>query len=154
MTIGTRRAPRVPLVAAAAIALLVGTTTSASAAPDFSITTGTVFTDGKAHTQGTIVWRSQRRATVDGRVRDICPTDGYGAYIEVNPIFANGRFGALKRRGDTNGCGPNATSIAAMTFNTERRIHALFVCAVEIDMNGGPTYGDQECRRRNNPRVG
>ena len=68
---------------------------------------------------------------VTGIVDDICPKDGYGAYVEFKVNFVGGGYGTNVRR-DTKGCGAGATSYTfARKFS--RRVKSVGVTLIEID---------------------
>ena len=74
---------------------------------------------------------SAKKFKVTGTVRDICPKDGYGAYIEFKVNFAGGGY-ATDVRKDTTGCKDAATSYTlAHTF--KRKIVSVGVTLIEID---------------------
>ncbi len=92
------------IVVAIALGLVATGASPASAATrQFDVWTEDSLTAGRAHTYGTVEWFSSSIVTVRGRLNDVCPKDGHGAYLRVTFVLANG---ATRRhvRKDTTGC--------------------------------------------------
>ena len=79
-------------------------------AKSYNLTVGTSATPGKANAKGSVTFPSAKQFKVTGTVRDICPADGYGAYIEFRVNFAGGGY-ATNLRKDTTGCKDGATQL-------------------------------------------
>ena len=97
----------------------------------YNLNAGTAATKGKANAKGSVTFPSAKKFKVTGTVRDICPKDGYGAYIEFKVNFAGGGY-ATDVRKDTTGCKDAATKYTvAHTF--KRKIVSVGVTLIEID---------------------
>jgi hypothetical protein len=104
---------------------------SPAMAKSYNLNAGTATTKGKANAKGNVTFPSAKRFKVTGTVRDICPKDGYGAYIEFKVNFVGGGY-ATDVRKDTTGCKDAATSYSlAHTF--KRKIKSVGVTLIEID---------------------
>ena len=96
------------LTALLAAVLLLAGASSAEAAVTRSFDIYTAFGPtggGQAHTWGTATFRSGGRATVSGRLNDVCPKDGLGAYLTVTFDFHEGGGGPRSFTAkDAGGC--------------------------------------------------
>lgn len=110
-----------------AFLLLAGT----AEAKSFSLTTGTTYTKGTASASGTVTFPSAKRVQVKGKVNDICPKDGYGAYIEFKINFVGGGYARTVRK-DTDTCKQPANRYSfGRSFS--RKIKSVGVTLIEID---------------------
>jgi hypothetical protein len=78
-------------------------------------------TQGRARSVGTVDLQMSRnkqkdRAVVRARLNDICPQDGFGAYLEVRIYYATNGTGYSSSRGsDTRGCRAKAKRVVLKT---------------------------------------
>ncbi len=87
------------------------------------------------------------------RINDICPADGYGAYIEFKVNFVGGGYGRTVRQ-DTATCGGAAKRFSFKTPKTKHKIKSVGVTVIELDnQNGVLTPGDAARKLLKNPRV-
>ena len=71
-----------PLLALGAL-LVAAPAASAEANRSFDFRTPVFVNEGGAHTWGMASFKSAKRVVLTGRVNDLCPKDGYGAYLDV-----------------------------------------------------------------------
>lgn len=107
----------------------------AAHAKSFSLSVGTSVTKGKASASGSVTFPTAKKVVVRGKVRDICPKDGYGAYIEFKVNFVGGGYGTNVRK-DTTGCGDGAVSYS-FTKRFARKVRSVGVTLIEIDADSG-----------------
>ncbi len=140
MDLNTGVTRRVSLVTGVAVAGLCSAAFAgpASAKP-YNLTVGTSATPGKANAKGSVTFPSAKQFKVTGTVRDICPADGYGAYIEFRVNFAGGGYGTNIRK-DTTGCKDGATKYS-LGRKFSRKIVSVGVTLIEIDADTD-TLGD------------
>ena len=130
-----------------ALALGIGALTaiapaSALAAQGFDLTTGTTQTPGKARGVGTVEFLGAQRLHVKGTINDICPKDGYGAYIEFKLNFKGGGY-ATRVISDQRKCKAAAKSFSFTTPKFGHRIKSVGVTVIELDQQpGGAVPGD------------
>ncbi len=118
--------------ACAAIAVLASAAfADAAQAASYNLTAGAQVTKGKAHAKGTVTFPAAKRVKVSGTVNDICPADGYGAYIEFKVNFVGGGYATSVYR-DTDKCKAKANKYA---FNRAfpKRVKSVGVTLIEID---------------------
>lgn len=131
--------------AATAAALAAGGTTAAtaSAAKAFDLTTAKGANGGRAHGYGSVSFLAPRRIGVSGRINDMCPKDGYGAYIEFKVNFAGGGYATVVKK-DTSKCDTNPHGVAySFTKAFPRRVVSVGVTVIELDQQpGGLVPGD------------
>jgi hypothetical protein len=100
-------------------------------AKGYNLTTGTAVTKGKANAAGTVTFPTAKSFHVKGTVNDLCPKDGYGAYIEFKINFVGGGYARTVRK-DTDKC-----KAAANHYNFGRgfshKIKSIGVTLIEID---------------------
>lgn len=103
----------------------------AAQAASYNLNTGTQVTKGKANAKGTVTFPGPKRVKVSGTVNDICPKDGYGAYIEFKVNFVGGGY-ATSTYKDTDKCKAKANHYA---FNRAfpKRVKSVGVTLIEID---------------------
>jgi hypothetical protein len=117
----------VAALAGAAVLLCAGT----AEAKTYKLATGTTYTKGKARASGNITFPSAKRFHVKGSVDDICPKDGYGAYIEFKINFAGGGYARTVRK-DTDTCKKRANHYD-FGRGFSRKIKSVGVTLIEID---------------------
>lgn len=129
-----------------------GTAAEAAQAKAFDLSTGTAVTPGKAHGYGSVTFLGPRRAKIAGKIDDICPKDGYGAYIEFKMNFAGGGYARTVRQ-DTAKCGGAAKSFSFTTPSFKKHVVSVGVTVIELDNNNGAlTPGDAARVLLKNPR--
>ncbi len=139
-------------VSAAALAAS-GTAAEAAQAKAFDLWTGTALTKGKAHGYGQVSFVSARKVKVSGYINDICPGDGYGAYIEFKMNFVGGGY-ATTVRSDTATCGKPRQAFSFTSPRFPRRVKSVGVTVIELDNdNGQITPGDAARKLLKSPRV-
>ena len=111
--------------------------------------------NGQAHVWGTVTWHNATKAVISGRINDLCPGDGYGAYLKVHVEFVNGGANIdPEARSDDAGCrdeGSNGVAFSPVTRTyANRNIKFIRLCADEIDMPFR-LYGDSDCTTVDNP---
>jgi hypothetical protein len=100
-----------------------------------------------------VTFLSKTRAKIAGHINDICPKDGYGAYIEFKVNFVGGGYGRTVRQ-DTATCGGAAKRFSFKTPKTSHKIKSVGVTVIELDyQNGVLTPGDAARKLLKNPRV-
>src|SRR6476620_9418676 len=71
-------------------------------AKGYDLTTGTAVTKGNANAAGTVTFPTAKSFHVKGTGNDICPKDGYGAYIEFKINFVGAATPAPSARTPTS----------------------------------------------------
>jgi hypothetical protein len=128
--------------ALAAGALAAAAPATASAAKGFDLTTGTSATPGQARGVGTVAFVSSQRVKIRGSINDICPKDGYGAYIEFKINFAGGGY-ATRVISDQRKCAAKPKPFAFTTPKFGHRVKSVGVTVIELDQQpGGAVPGD------------
>ena len=91
-------------VIALMLGLIAAGAGSASAATrKFDVWTAADYTPGRAHTYGVVDFQFGNEVTVRGRLNDVCPGDGHGAYLRVTFVLDNGTTRVLSTK-DVTGC--------------------------------------------------
>ena len=128
---------------ALATAGLAAAPATAGAAKGFNLTTGTSITKGKAHGVGSIAFVGPQRVRITGSINDICPGDGYGAYIEFKLNFKGGGY-ATRVISDQRKCEAKAPKRFAFTTpKFGHRVKSVGVTVIELDQQpGGAVPGD------------
>jgi hypothetical protein len=143
LTTAARKTTACALAAGAFAAVAAAAPASASAAKGFNLTTGTSITKGKAHGAGSIAFIGPQRVRITGRINDLCPGDGYGAYIEFKINFKGGGY-ATRVISDQRKC--EAKAPKRFAFTTPRfghRVKSVGVTVIELDQQpGGAVPGD------------
>lgn len=142
--------PSVSRSAAAAIACAaaLGFTASAHAETATLETEGTIAagglkytTDGYALATMTVNFPSKKTFSIAGVVRDVCPKDGNGAYVDVEYATydpAGSLYHSVGTLGkDTNGCGGSSEQFAYSTSRKIEYLQAVRVRVCERDTDGG-----------------
>jgi hypothetical protein len=127
--------------AIAAGALLAAAPATAGAAKSFDLTTGTAATPGKARGVGTVAFVGPQRVRITGRINDICPADGYGAYIEFKLNFRGGGY-ATRVISDQRKCEAKPKTFAFTTPKFGHRVKSVGVTVIELDHDHGDAVGD------------
>jgi hypothetical protein len=142
----TRFAKKTTVCAVAAGALvsagIAAGPASAGAAKHFDLTTGTTQTKGKARGVGTVEFVGPQRVAIRGRINDICPADGYGAYIEFKLNFVGGGY-ARRVVSDQRKCEASPKTFSFTTPRFGHRVKSVGVTVIELDQQpGGVVPGD------------
>jgi hypothetical protein len=128
-------------LAAGALAVTAGPA-SAGATKHFDLTTGTAQTPGKARGVGNVTFLGPQRLKIAGRVNDICPADGYGAYIEFKLNFRGGGY-ATRVISDQRKCEAKPKTFSFTTPKFGHRVKSVGVTVIELDQqSGGAIPGD------------
>ena len=115
---------------------------TASAAKRFDLTTGTSATPGKARGAGSVGFVGTQQVTIRGSINDICPKDGYGAYIEFKINFKGGGY-ATRVISDQRKCAEKPKSFSFTTPKFGHRVKSVGVTVIELDQQpGGAVPGD------------
>ncbi|HEX6026559.1 MAG TPA: hypothetical protein VFZ00_31470 [Solirubrobacter sp.] len=113
-------------------------------------TSGESSTRGYARARGDLTWYSRRKFIISGRINDICPRDGRGAFLFIEINYRDGdRSNHYPRRArDMGGCRDRNGEAFSITYRRHRRITYVGIWACE----GTPTR-PQACRgkTRDNP---
>lgn len=129
-------------VALAVGALAAIAPASALAAKGFDLTTSTAATPGQARGVGTVDFLGPQRVHVKGTINDICPKDGYGAYIEFKMNFKGGGY-ATRVISDQRKCKASPKGFDFTTPKFGHRVVSVGVTVIEIDQRpGGDVPGD------------
>jgi hypothetical protein len=139
--------PRRSAAAAVACAAALSFTASAHAETATLETDGTIAaaglkytTEGYALATMTVTFPSKRTFSIAGVVRDVCPKDGNGAYVDVEtyiPGPAGAYFHPAGTLGkDTNGCGGSSEQFA-WSSKKIRYLAGVRVRVCERDADGG-----------------
>src|SRR4051812_21961583 len=138
--ISTARKTAICVLAAGALAAAAP---ASAATKGFDLTTGTSATKGQAHGYGTVDFIGPQRVKVAGKINDICPADGYGAYIEFKFNFKGGGY-ATRVISDQRKC--EVKKAKAFAFTTPKfghNIKSVGVTVIELDKQpGGLVPGD------------
>ncbi len=139
--------PRSLTAAVLGAAALAGAATGASPATAaggkaFDLTTAAGANGGRAHGYGTVTFLAPKRVRISGRINDMCPKDGYGAYIEFKVNFVGGGYGTTVRSDQTK-CDTAHGVGYRFTSSFPRKVKSVGVTVIEIDQTAnGPRYGD------------
>jgi hypothetical protein len=125
----------------------------ASAAPvtrSFDIRTTPGVHGGEAHTWGTARFGGGG-AILNGRLNDVCPKDGLGAYLDIYFYFANGGSRHYREK-DIGGCtDPNGIAYS-YNVNGHAPVRSIRLILREEDANGNKV-GEERWLLIDNPRV-
>lgn len=128
-----------------AAAAAAGAVPAAHAAPitrSFDFETGIMVTDGRAHTWGTVTFTA-RKATLSGRLNDVCPGDGDGAYLWMRVHFDNGSERSFYAK-DVNGCKDRDGVAIALSVSGNGGVKGIGLYLDERDADkSSPTGTDQ-----------
>jgi len=137
-----------PMTKTAALALTVGglaalaPASAVAAVKGFDLTAGTTATPGNARGVGTVNFLGPQRVAVKGTINDICPKDGYGAYVEFKFNFKGGGY-ATRVVSDQRKCKAKPKAFAFTTPKFGHRVVSVGVTVIEIDQAaGGDRIGD------------
>ena len=136
---------RRPLLATTLISglLLAGAGPASAATRAFDVWTSKDLTEGRAHTYGSVDFVTPYRVTVSGRLNDVCPADGHGAYLRVTFVLDNGNTRQLSAK-DTTTCS-NADGVdvwLTQDVSSTRRITAVKLYLYEYDAQRNSTADD------------
>lgn len=128
--------------AVAAALGLAGTAGAASAsAKAFDLTTAKGANGGQAHGYGSVRFTAPKTVRLSGHINDLCPKDGFGAYIEFKVNFVGGGYGTTVRK-DTQTC-KNPAVAFDFTKRFARKVKSVGVTVIELDsVNGSFRVGD------------
>jgi hypothetical protein len=103
----------------------------AAAAPvkSFDIWTGTDFTPGRAHAYGKVDMSSDVNVKVSGRLNDVCPKDGHGAYLRATFVLDNGGTRTQTAK-DTTNC----TNEDGVDFSFQQLTPSHVIVAVKLHL--------------------
>ena len=111
---------------------------SPAKAKPYNLNVGTAATKGKANAKGTVTFPAPKRFKVTGTINDLCPKDGYGAYIEfksTSPAAAT-RTTSARTRPAARTRRPATRSRTLQALGQERRRD------VDRDRRGHRAIGD------------
>jgi hypothetical protein len=142
---------RFPALTAVTLGLIaVGAAPASAETRRFDVWTATSYTPGRAHAYGSVEF-SGSAATVRGRLNDVCPKDGHGAYLRVTFVLGNGDTRQLSAK-DTTGCsnadGVDITLHQAVAAGRTIRAVRLHLYEYDADRN---SIADTADRRIRNP---
>jgi hypothetical protein len=123
--------------------LLAGAGPASAATRAFDIWTSKDLTQGRAHAYGSVDFVSSYRVTVSGRLNDVCPADGHGAYLRATFVLDNGNTRQLSAK-DTTTCS-NADGVdvwLTQDVSYPRRITAVRLYLYEYDAQRNSTADD------------
>lgn len=129
------------LTAGLALALALVAPSGAAAGPKkpFDVRTGTAKTKGTTVAKGTVEFVTTSQVSIRGTIDDVCPQDGYGAYLRVRYIYRDGPLveGIVT---DTRKCtpGPQAFSLLS-SYQPGRRIVRVQFILEERDYDAYPS---------------
>jgi hypothetical protein len=106
---------------------------SANVSAHFNLTAGTEHTPGKARAVGAISYLGPKKFDISGRIDDICPKDGYGAYLYVEATFADGSRKLMRIKKDARDCDARGTVPFSVTRTLGREIKMLNITVQEED---------------------
>jgi len=140
----------VSLIAAGAL-LVAAPGAHAAANRSFDFKTPVFVNDGTAHTNGLASFKSAKRVVLTGRVNDLCPQDGYGAYLDVT---ANrGSYSPLRYTArDVGGCKDKDGVAYSFDIQSGVDISSLRLKLYECDQGGTcGGYGNEKIVTIENP---
>jgi hypothetical protein len=128
----------VPVLSAATAVVLASlgfgaSVASANVTAHFNLLAGTEHTPGKARAVGAISYLGPKKFDISGRIDDICPKDGYGAYLYVEATFADGSQKLMRIKKDARDCDARGTVPFSVTRTLGRKITMLNVTVQEED---------------------
>lgn len=116
-------------------AALLASSAGIAEAKGFDLWTSTAATKGRAHGYGSLTFPNAKTVKVNGKINDICPADGFGAYIEFKVNFSGGGYG-VKRYADRQTCKKGAVPFA-FTQAFTKKVKSVGVTVIELDDKGG-----------------
>jgi hypothetical protein len=138
------RLPLTALTAGLALALIAPSGAAAIAPKKpFQLRTGTAKTNGTTAAKGTVQFTSTSQASIRGTIDDVCPRDGYGAYLRLKFIYRDGPSSETVAT-DTRMCEPGPQPFSVLsTYQPGRRIVRVQLILEERNIDAYPTaYGD------------
>lgn len=142
-----------PLGAAAAL-LVAAPGAHAAANRSFDFKTPVFVNEGTAHTYGMASFKSGKRVVLTGRINDLCPGDGYGAYLDITANLEGGYSPIRHTANDAGGCKDKDGVAYSFDIQSGRRITSLRLKLYECDQGsvcGG--YGNEKVVTIDNPLV-
>ncbi len=120
----------------------------------FSLSTAGQGSAGYATASGKLVFNGPHRVTVRGEVNDICPANGFGAYVYLVVIFRNGNLGIAPVGNDNDTC-DEPTQPFSKTVNFGKKVVKARVYLQEEDRDTGmPRDALSRSHVWGNPYVG
>jgi hypothetical protein len=119
---------------------------AAGATKHFDLTAGTAQTKGKARGVGNVTFLGPQRVKIAGRINDICPADGYGAYIEFKLNFKGGGY-ATRVISDQRKCEASPKSFSFTTPKFGHRVKSVGVTVIELDQQPGGAVPGNAARK-------
>jgi len=143
-----------PLLAGAALLVAVPGAHAASNR-SFDFKTPVFVNDGTAHTSGLASFKSAKRVVLTGRINDLCPQDGYGAYLDVT-AHLEGTYSSIRYTAkDAGGCGDKDGVAYSFDIQSGRKITSLLLRLYECDQGGVcGGYGNEKVVTLDNAYVG
>ena len=127
----------------AALAVMVPAATPAAASTRYSFDVQTPFNTGtaaigSAHAWGSIEFFNPTAFNFQISVKDACPADGYGAYVQIVYFSNTGTVGYSGWNWyQNNGCSQTAVSPTALITTGSFQINYLEIEVCERDNSGG-----------------
>lgn len=137
--LSARRATSAAGAALLGAAMLLGGASPASAAYDgLRVPPGSMGVAGGAEADVNYGFTGASRMYVDVDIRDLCPADGYGAYLDMHVSFIDGSSRVIRVGQDANGCG--GWKEAWTDVNPAKRIRDVWFHLFTYDQDRG-VYG-------------
>lgn len=122
---------------AALASLVLAAPSAAKPIKKFSVKTTANSSPGVAHAYGTIHFFAKRKVRITGRINDICPADGYGAYVTFYVNY--GQYSNVyRKRKDTSGC-ENSGKAYDFIVRAPSKVVSVRVSVSEYDADRGVT---------------
>jgi opacity protein-like surface antigen len=122
--------------AGAAAALAAPAAHAAPVTRSFDIRTAAALTPGYAHMYGNVTFISKTKATITGRINDVCPEDGLGAYVNITAFYGSSESQDNYVAKDTQGCKDQNGSAFSFTLNSFLGISSVRFILREQDADG------------------
>jgi hypothetical protein len=125
-------------VAASAFVAAAAGPASADVVRPYDLYTSKVKTPGQAHVYGNVRFLSNGNVSITGNLNDVCPEDGYGAYVYFTNYIENGNYATAK---DLRGCNASGSVPFAVTYTRasyESRIDEVHILLKEYDQINPP----------------
>ena len=88
--------------------------------------------EGQAHTWGMASFKSARRVVLTGRLNDVCPGDGYGAYLFIRATLRSGGELSYVAK-DVGGCKDRDGIAYSFDIRSDREVGSLILALKECD---------------------
>ena len=142
------------LVVAAALSGAGAASASADVTRPFDLYTSHVKTRGQAHAWGTVTFFNNGRSMqITGKVNDVCPDDGYGAYVNFE-IYVGGyyQWDIVASAKDIRGCNAGGFVDYSMRVDAPAGYGKLDLIQVHLwELNQPPSnqpyFGDENAFR-------